>query len=970
MADKKFFSLDLDQLWRVVARYRFTRRITEVHLHHTWRPRGSDFRGESTIRAMWKYHTQHNHWSDIAQHVSIDPAGKIWAGRPWNRAPASAEGFNGNGVAGPFMIETIGNFDLGEERLEGAQRTAVIETIAAVLQANGLKATDLRFHNEMTDKKSCPGTSLVKKDVVREVGEAMKGAKERLANARSVKLPFSTDSLVDEDVLLALHSAGTRDLVRDEGELEEETGAFPGARAAGEDRELTRGNHVSPEELAELAGHVVNLNQGHLSIAGSFRSSLGQVQSIVEVHLRNEVKRAREQNRPVRLLFYAHGGLASEKSALRHAADVLPWFRANEVFPIFFVWETGLLETLRQLTFGGQRGAMSRGALLDKVIETIGRGPGRRLWAAMKQSAAAAVEPPPPGKGAEDGGGTLVLIEALRSFLANGGLDGVTLELYAMGHSAGSNFHSWFLPNLLAALGENGPSVRDLFLLAPAITTDEFRRRLVPLLGAGIDHTTMFTMDTAHEHADRSVLRYRGSLLVLISRVLEPEPDTSILGLQESLEAEPDLRGIFGIGTASQNGEVVFSRSPEPSGPRASGAVEHGAFDDDPPTMDAAMERILGRPPAPGKGFRDLRIGGSRGASELELDRAALASFSDDSRFTALLAEDSSTGLLPPDLLASVGSPAAGVSSAPAEGGRRRALTIGVDAYPDLGDRLSGCVADARSWAGALRQLGFDVVDVLENERATRAGILRSIQALVADAQAGDVLAIHYSGHGCQVEDLDGDEREDGLDEAACPVDFRSGALLVDDDFSAVFQHLPSGVSCTVFLDCCHSGSGVRLAVARDSTPLSPTAKARFVPRSAALDRAHREFRERRGLLGRGRAPEHGPMKVVNFSACQPHEVAFEDQGQGEFTRRAIPVLTGAAGMSNARFQEEVESRFSPGFRQRPMLDCSPEARELTLLAPVAAGAVETTTVAGRKPSGDNAALGDLLRSLARLVER
>jgi len=33
-----------------------TRRIDAVHLHHTWRPRRSEFRGVATVEAMRRYH--------------------------------------------------------------------------------------------------------------------------------------------------------------------------------------------------------------------------------------------------------------------------------------------------------------------------------------------------------------------------------------------------------------------------------------------------------------------------------------------------------------------------------------------------------------------------------------------------------------------------------------------------------------------------------------------------------------------------------------------------------------------------------------------------------------------------------------------------------------------------------------------------------------------------------------------------
>ena len=51
-----------------------TRKIAAVYVHHTWRPRRQDFRGLATVEAMRKFHMEQNGWSDLAQHLTIDPS--------------------------------------------------------------------------------------------------------------------------------------------------------------------------------------------------------------------------------------------------------------------------------------------------------------------------------------------------------------------------------------------------------------------------------------------------------------------------------------------------------------------------------------------------------------------------------------------------------------------------------------------------------------------------------------------------------------------------------------------------------------------------------------------------------------------------------------------------------------------------------------------------------------------------------
>ena len=89
---REFKSANLYEIQDIVSTYPFSRRITEVHLHHTWRPRQSDYRGLATIEGMWRYHTETNGWSDIGQHVTVAPNGSVWLCRNFNWAPASARG--------------------------------------------------------------------------------------------------------------------------------------------------------------------------------------------------------------------------------------------------------------------------------------------------------------------------------------------------------------------------------------------------------------------------------------------------------------------------------------------------------------------------------------------------------------------------------------------------------------------------------------------------------------------------------------------------------------------------------------------------------------------------------------------------------------------------------------------------------------------------------------------------------------
>lgn len=146
----------------------------------------------------------------------------------------------------------------------------------------------------------------------------------------------------------------------------------------------------------------------------------------------------------------------------------------------------------------------------------------------------------------------------------------------------------------------------------------------------------------------------------------------------------------------------------------------------------------------------------------------------------------------------------------------KRALLIGVDKYPFV-NQLNGCVNDVRAMKLLLTsKFGFPALQVktLEDEGATRKAILDGLHELVNVTQAGDVVVIHYSGHGSQIADHSGAE-VDGLDETIIPYDYHNvqgGAYpITDKQIAGALKALSAKTkNITVVLDCCHSGGGTK----------------------------------------------------------------------------------------------------------------------------------------------------------------
>jgi hypothetical protein len=164
----------------------------------------------------------------------------------------------------------------------------------------------------------------------------------------------------------------------------------------------------------------------------------------------------------------------------------------------------------------------------------------------------------------------------------------------------------------------------------------------------------------------------------------------------------------------------------------------------------------------------------------------------------------------------------------------KRALLIGVDTYPHV-PPLNGCVNDANLMRSVLVDtFGFaaDHISLLVNEQATRAGILSAFDALVSATAPDDIVVFHYSGHGSQIADREGDEPS-GFDSTIVPFDATrpvgDAPDITDDEIHLRLEALAEKTSfITLIFDSCHSGTITRddfgepgRSIAADTRPAS-----------------------------------------------------------------------------------------------------------------------------------------------------
>lgn len=152
---------------------------------------------------------------------------------------------------------------------------------------------------------------------------------------------------------------------------------------------------------------------------------------------------------------------------------------------------------------------------------------------------------------------------------------------------------------------------------------------------------------------------------------------------------------------------------------------------------------------------------------------------------------------------------------------KHRALLVGVGDYPSAsGWQKINSANDVSLLAPAMQRRGFVVTTLLDN-KATKTGIVAAIKRLTSQSGSGDCVWLHFSGHGQQVEDHNGDE-PDGLDEAFVCYDahryysktYRGQNHLLDDELNpllvALRKRLGAKGKLLVTIDACHSGDSYR----------------------------------------------------------------------------------------------------------------------------------------------------------------
>lgn len=268
------------------------------------------------------------------------------------------------------------------------------------------------------------------------------------------------------------------------------------------------------------------------------------------------------------------------------------------------------------------------------------------------------------------------------------------------------------------------------------------------------------------------------------------------------------------------------------------------------------------------------------------------------------------------------------------------ALVIGIGDYPeDKGWSKINGDKDIPYVEETLITNGFKSKNIvkLKNEQATCAAICREFENLISRCSTGDSIYIHFSGHGQQITDLNGDEIEDELDEAWIPYDahlaFVEGVYegenhLVDDQINGYLHRLRENIGqngkIIVVADACHSGDSTRgdeTDCIRGTDNIFTISNIKNTIQRFCSIFTHKES----AVISQSNItkPQNTPMEWVFISACQDYQVNREYKGLGSLTTALYNVKDLYADITLESLYRKIKSFFSNNVSamQRPQIE-------------------------------------------------
>jgi len=315
-----------------------------------------------------------------------------------------------------------------------------------------------------------------------------------------------------------------------------------------------------------------------------------------------------------RVMLYLHGGLNSEEEVARRVIAFRDVCLENEIYPLHIMWETGAMETLKDILRDAlgldDRASGWLKSFRDHIAEakdrtfelTVSR-PGTAMWDEMKENARLASARP------DQRGAMQVLVAEARKALSKlSAADRRNWELHIVGHSAGSIFAAYALDEIMKL----GVGFKSVSFMAPAISVRLFKDRMLgPIKSDDCPKPSLFVLSDEGERDD-DVGPYGKSLLYLVSNAFEGHRDSPLLGMQRFIQQLPgqpvpdrDLARLFSPAPGARPSVVIAGAGGDADSQSKSDS--HGGFDNDEWTLNSILNRILGHAPPRPFSARDLQ---------------------------------------------------------------------------------------------------------------------------------------------------------------------------------------------------------------------------------------------------------------------------------------------------------------------------------------------------------------------------
>jgi uncharacterized caspase-like protein len=223
---------------------------------------------------------------------------------------------------------------------------------------------------------------------------------------------------------------------------------------------------------------------------------------------------------------------------------------------------------------------------------------------------------------------------------------------------------------------------------------------------------------------------------------------------------------------------------------------------------------------------------------------------------------------------------------------------------------------------------GFAAADttVLTDAAAGKRAVMDVLTSMVTSAAPGDHLVFSFSSHGTQVPDTDGDEA-DHADEAFATYDIAQkgnqwdpDTVIVDDELRVLLGTLPAGVLMEVFLDTCHSGTGLR------AEDLLSGRRPKFLPPPTVTGLRTVDNALRRGTVNEVVKALPSASRPVLYAGCRSDQTSadatFGGRSNGAFTYYLLQALEADASRPRSAILAELTASLrSNDFGQRPTLE-------------------------------------------------